>query len=81
MFDNLNLYLFLKKRKLKFWKHRCLKRLRKRLIELEERYNNPFALPYLDLIAIIELEKINCYINGYNIWDIRRLKEQLEKEK
>lgn len=81
MFDNLNLYNFLKNRKLKFWKHRCLRRLRKNLIELKEPHKHPFAAPYLDLIAIVELEKIDCYLNGYNVYDIKCLEEQLEKEK
>lgn len=81
MFENNDLYLFLKGRKLKFWKHRSLRKLRKYLNELEEPYNYPFAQPYCTLLALIELQKQYCYLCGYNAYDIRCLKEQLKKEK
>ena len=77
----MGLYLFLKRRKLKFWKHRSLIKLRKYLNELEEPYNYPFAPPYFTLLELIGIQKEYCYLCGYNVYDINYLKEQLEKEK
>lgn len=73
--EYLELYLFLKNKKLKFWKHRCLRKLRKYLCMLEEPYNYPFTPAYCTLIEFIELQRAYCYICGYDTYNLDKLRE------
>ena len=71
--DYLNLYWFLKNKKLKFWKHRCLRKLKKYLCMYEDPFKHPFSPPYLVLIERIELQRIYCYICGYDTYNLDNL--------
>ena len=73
--EYLELYWFLKNKKLKFWKHRCLRKLRKYLCMLEEPYNYLSTPSYCTLIEFIELQRIYCYICGYNTYNLDKLRE------
>lgn len=68
------LYILLKFRKLKLWKHRPLRKLRKYLCMYKEPYNYVFIPCYLDLIELIELQKMYCYICGYDVYNLEQLK-------
>lgn len=69
----LDLYWFLKGKKLKFWKHRCLRKLKKYLGMLEEPYNYLFVPPYMSLIELIELQRLYCWICGYDTYNLNNL--------
>ena len=75
--DYLELYWFLKNQKLKFWKHRCLRKLRKYLCMYVEPYNYLFAPPYITLLEMIELQRNYCYLCGYDTYNLSKLKNNL----
>lgn len=78
---NYDLYIFFKTTKLKFWKHKCLRKLRKYIFMLYEPYNYPFSPSYMSLIDLIEWQRLHCYIYGYDTYDLSKLSKIVEGSK